>query len=175
MDCAGVGSVLTHSTFQSQFLPEFGTGVPLRILLGASGVVALAVQSDPRLDIQQQGGTLQRPGIDPLDPKLPILALVLYRTTRSDVEMVTTHVQAIAVHPGSRRRGLGQQLVSEALKDSRQESQRPAILGTPKIRLKAEGYEDNGSREFWQRCVAGLKVSSRRIGCRRGWIGEAQL
>ncbi|KAJ9115673.1 hypothetical protein QFC20_001000 [Naganishia adeliensis] len=160
--------------FLDQFLPEFGTGVPLRILLGATGVAALAVQDGPSLDDAKEP-PMQRPEPDALDPSLPILALVLYRKTCSDFELVTTHVQAIAVRPTSRRRGLGQQLVSEALKDSREAARRPTILGAPKIRLKAEGYDDNGSREFWQRCVAGLQVSSRRIGCRRGWVGEVQL
>lgn len=167
-------SVLTHKTPQDQFLPEFGTGVPLRILLGATGVAALAVQDGLSLDDAKEP-PMQRSEPDALDPSLPILALVLYRKTCSDFELVTTHVQAIAVRPTSRRRGLGQQLVSEALKDSREAARRPTILGAPKIRLKAEGYDDNGSREFWQRCVTGLQVSSRRIGCRRGWVGEAQL
>lgn len=159
-------------------MPEFGTGVPLRILLGASGVAALAVQEDSRNDHASEVTSRRQPS-DALDPSLPILALVVYRTTRTDSEVVTTHVQAIAVRPTSRRRGLGQQLVSEALRDSREDVRSPSIIGSPKIRLKAEGYEDNGSREFWQRCVAGLQsclqVSSRRIGCRRGWVGEARL
>ena len=164
----------THIILQDQFLPEFGTGVPLRVLLGASGVAALAVQDSSRLE-DSGAANLHRPESDALDPSLPILALVIYRKTRSDCDLITTHVQAIAVRPASRRRGLGQQLVSEALKDSRGDDRRAAIDGAPKIRLRAEGYEDNGSREFWQRCVAGLQVSSRRIGCRRGWFGEAQL
>lgn len=173
-------NVVTRTYFppKDQFLPEFGTGVPLRILLGASGVTALAVQDGSPLD-NATTPTQQRQASDVLDPSLPILALVVYRTSRSDSDFVTTHVQAIAVRPTSRRRGLGQRLVAEALRDSREDARRPVILGPPQIRLKAEGYEDNGSREFWQRCVAGLQsclqVSSRRIGCRRGWVGEARL
>lgn len=159
---------LTH--LQDQFLPEFGTGVPLRILLGTPGVFALAVQALPRRNPQERAQE-DRPA-DALDPTNPILALVVYRKTRSDQESVTTHMQAIAVRPSSRRLGLGQQLVREALEDSRRDVQ---SVATPRIRLKAEGYDGNGSREFWQRCIAGFQVSSRRIGCRRGWTGEAQL
>ncbi|KAJ9101906.1 hypothetical protein QFC19_004986 [Naganishia cerealis] len=159
--------------FLDKYLPEFGTGVPLRILLGTSGVAALAIQAEPTHN------DLPEPILDPsvhharpLERSSPILALVIYRKTRSGSESVISHMQAIAVHPASRRLGLGRQLVSEALKDSIQEAQ---AQEDSTLTLRAEGYEGNGSREFWQRSVAGLKVSSRRLGCRRGWAGEAQL
>ncbi|KAJ9125224.1 hypothetical protein QFC22_000179 [Naganishia vaughanmartiniae] len=161
--------------FLDQYLPEFGTGVPMRILLGSSGVAALAIQPEPhRINSQER---ILDPTISssPLDQSLPILALVIYRKTRSGSESVISHMQAIAVHPASRRLGLGQQLVSEALRDSMQEVEVQERTALSKVTLRAEGYEGNGSREFWQRCIAGLKVSSRRFGCRRGWTGEAQL
>ena len=152
-------------------MPEFGTGVSLRILLNTPGVSALAVQAIPH-DQDIENDAQEGFSTDMLDPTQPILALVVYRKTRFNKEQVTTHMQAIAVHPSSRRLGLGQRLVQEALEDSRHEVQ---SVVAPSIRLKAEGYDGNGSREFWQRCIAGLRVSSRRIGFRRGWIGEAQL
>ena len=152
-------------------MPEFGTGVPLRILLSTPGVSALAVQASSR-DQESQQDAHKASSTDALDPTIPILALVVYRKTRFDKEQVTTHMQAIAVRPSSRRLGLGQRLVREVLEDSRHDVQSVAV---PRIRLKAEGYDGNGSREFWQRCIAGFRVSSRRIGCRRGWMGEAQL
>lgn len=149
--------------------------MPLRILLGSSGVAALAIQPyPPDSDLHEHIPDSSMIS-SPLDHALPILALVIYRKTRSGSESVVSHMQAIAVHPASRRLGLGQQLVEEALKDSMQEVKVQERTCLSKVTLKAEGYEGNGSREFWQRCIAGLKVSSRRFGCRRGWTGEAQL
>ncbi|KAJ9127869.1 hypothetical protein QFC24_000154 [Naganishia onofrii] len=170
-----IDPVANTATLQDQYLPEFGTGVPLRIHLGSSGVAALAIQPYPS-DNDSPGRKANTPlDFSSLDQSLPILALVIYRKTRSGSESVISHMQAIAVHPASRRLGLGQQLVSEALKDSMQEVEVKERTCLSKVMLRAEGYEGNGSREFWQRCIAGLKVSSRRFGCRRGWTGEAQL